>query len=113
MRGRETGGRVVPLARPGRPALVLSDLADLRGPTCGEVELPLRLAWSPPTRFDLDNRDDLRWMYEIVLREAIHEKELQSFLHDRILMDAWPTLNLPRGVRQAWEARHPQLRQAA
>jgi hypothetical protein len=33
-------------ARPGRRAIVVSDLASLRGPSRGTVELPLRLYWS-------------------------------------------------------------------
>jgi len=113
MHTRSADGRVVPLARPNRPALVLSDLAELTGPTEGTVEPPQRLCWTPPHRFNLATRDDLRWMYEIVLREAIHADELRRFLHGPTLRDIWPELNLPRGVRQAWEAHHPQLRRAA
>src|SRR6266849_5254934 len=41
--------RVAPYqARPGRRVLVALDLADLRGPVTGPVELPLRLFWSAP-----------------------------------------------------------------
>ncbi len=58
-------------SRPGRRALVTADLAALRGPTDGAVELPLRLFWSlPDHRFDLDDPDTRRWYYETVLREA-------------------------------------------
>jgi hypothetical protein len=40
----------------GRPVLVAASLADLRGPTSGVVELPLRLYWSAPDRtFSLDD----------------------------------------------------------
>ena len=35
-------------ARPGRRVIVVTDLASLRGPTRGTVELPLRLYWSGP-----------------------------------------------------------------
>ena len=37
-------------ARPGRRAIVVTDLADLRGPAHGTVRLPLRLYWSGPAR---------------------------------------------------------------
>lgn len=113
MQAHGVDGRVIPLARPNRPALVIPDLAELTGPTEGTVELPLRLAWSPPNRFDLAVRDDLLWMYEIVLREAVHPDELRLFLDGPTLTAVWARLNLPRGVRQAWAARHPLLRQAA
>ena len=42
------------LARPGRRVIVVTDLASLRGPSRGTVELPLRLYWSGPSPvFDL------------------------------------------------------------
>jgi hypothetical protein len=41
-------------ARPGRRVIVVTDLASLRGPSQGTVELPLRLYWSGPSPvFDL------------------------------------------------------------
>lgn len=100
-------------ARPGRRALVAADLADLRGPVHGRVTLPLRLFWSPPGRvFDLDDPDMLRAMYEIVLGEAIRPEELTDWLNGDRLAAVWPRLYLPKGVRQAWEERHPVLRAA-
>ena len=36
-------------ARPGRRVIVVTDLASLRGPARGTVELPLRLYWSGPS----------------------------------------------------------------
>jgi hypothetical protein len=101
-------------ARPGRSAVVVVDLADLRGPACGAVQLPLRLSWSPPGRiFDLSDPDMLRAMYEIVLGEAIHGDELAAYLNRDMLAAVWPTLYLPKGVRRAWEEQHPALRAAA
>jgi hypothetical protein len=100
-------------ARPGRAAVVAADLADLRGPVAGTVELPLRLFWNPDRTFDLGDPDLLRWMYENVLREASRPEELAAYLDAGILAGVWPDLFLPRGVRQAWEDRHPVLRTAA
>lgn len=82
-------------------------------PDHGVVELPQRLMWSPDRTFDLDDPDQLRWMYENVLREAIGTEELRRWLNAGLLVRVWRSLNLPRGVRQAWEARHPGLRPAA
>lgn len=100
-------------ARPGRRAIVVIDLADLRGPTTGTVELPLRLFWSSPDHaFDLASSDMLRWLYQTVLREASRPEDLTSYLDADRLVALWPQLHLPKGVRQAWEDRHPVLQGA-
>jgi hypothetical protein len=96
-------------SRPGRRAVVAPDLDALRGPTSGVVELPHRLFWYADRRFDLDDPAVLRWMYQIVLREAAAVKELETWLDGPTLILVWPSLYLPRGVRQAWEQRHPAL----
>ncbi|MEU8816880.1 hypothetical protein [Actinoplanes sp. NPDC048796] len=103
----------VHLARPHRPVLVAGTLGELRGPTAGLVELPLRLWWGPQRAFDLAEPTMLAWMYENVLREAIRVTELRAYLDGPTLVRVWPDLNLPRAVRAAWETRHPRLRLAA
>lgn len=101
-------------ARPGRQAVVASDLTSLRGPATGMVELPLRLFWSlPGYRFDLGDRDMRLWLYQTVLREATRPEDLSAYLDKNLLIGLWPDLYLPRGVRRAWEDRHPQLRALA
>jgi hypothetical protein len=100
-------------ARPGRAALVAEDLADLRGPATGTVELPLRMFWSSPDRtFDLDAPDMKQLFYQTVLREATTPEDLATYLHGDTLITLWPDLYLPKGVRQAWQDRHPVLRAA-
>jgi DNA invertase Pin-like site-specific DNA recombinase len=100
-------------ARPGRRVIVVTDLADLRGPASGPVTLPLRLYWSPPGRvFDLDDPYQLRSMYQTVLGEAARPEDLTSHLDRDTLIAVWPGLHLPKGVRQAWEEHHPVLRAA-
>jgi hypothetical protein len=94
--------------------LVPADLADLRGPAEGVVELPLRLFWSATDRtFDVGDLDMLRSMYEKVLREAARADELTTYLNRDRLIAVWPDLFLPRDVRHAWEDQHPVLRRAA
>src|SRR5215475_5762966 len=111
--GRVARGRARHRARPGRAALVVPDLADLRGPAAGTVELPLWLFWSQPDhRFDLDDPEMRQWMYEIVLREAGSLEDLTTYLDRDTLIALWPGLYLPKGVRQAWEDEHPVLRSA-
>ncbi|MDI1463632.1 hypothetical protein QEZ54_21855 [Catellatospora sp. KI3] len=99
-----------PQARPGRRAAVAADLAELRGPTGGVVHLPHRLFWQPDRGVDLADTHLLTWFYETVLREARTSAELRMWLHGPTLVRLWPDLFLPRGVRRAWEERHPQLR---
>ena len=97
-------------SRPGRRALVAASLADLRGPTTGTVELPLRLFWSSPDRtFDLGKPFMRRSLYETVLREASRPEDLTTYLNGDTLISLWPDLYLPKGVRQAWEGQHPAL----
>jgi hypothetical protein len=101
-------------ARPGRRAVVIPSLADLRGPTKGAVELPLWLFWSCPGHtFDLGDPDMRQWLYQTVLREAGSAEDLASYLDRGTLIALWPDLYLPRGIRRAWEDRHPVLRAVA
>jgi hypothetical protein len=113
---RMSNGRRQPalseLARPGRRALVAPSMSDFHGPTSGVVELPHRLFWQADRHLNLDDPFMLRWMYEIVLREAISQAELRTWLDAPTLHRLWPTLYLPHGVRRDWEHRHPSLRNA-
>jgi hypothetical protein len=98
------------LARPGRRAIVVLDLADLHGPTDGTVDLPLRLFWSAADHtFDLGRPHAARELYETVLREASRPHDLTDFLNRELLIASWPDLHLPAGVRRAWEEQHPVL----
>jgi hypothetical protein len=101
-------------SRPGRRVVVTPSLADLRGPAEGPVELPLWLNWSClGLVFDLGDPDMRQWLYQTVLREAGRLEDLTAYLNGDTLVALWPSLYLPRGVRQAWEDRHPVLRAAA
>lgn len=94
--------------------MVAPTLNELTGPTSGRVELPHRLVWQGANRvFDLDQPDLLRWVYEIVLREAVTVAELRTWLDGPTLAREWPELHVPRGVRHAWERQHPSLRRRA
>lgn len=97
-------------ARPGRRAVVVADLMELQGPAAGIVELPHRLFWQHDRHVDLDNPALLRWAYETVLCEAAGVEELCTWLHGPTLVQVWPELFLPAGVRRAWEKRHRILR---
>jgi len=103
-------GRTPYQARPGRRAVVVSDLSELRGPTSGVVELPHRLFWQPDRHIDIARPALLAWMYETVLREATDVEELRTWLDGPTLVRLWGGLFVPRGVRLAWQERHPELR---
>jgi hypothetical protein len=96
--------------RRGPGSGAIADLTELHGPTGGVVELPNRLFWQPDRRVDLDDPALLAWMYETVLTEAATLDELRTWLDGPTLVRLWPELFVPRGVRQAWEERHPVLR---
>jgi hypothetical protein len=96
-------------ARPGRTPVVAPDLAELRGPTHGVVELPQRLLWARDPRVDLDQPGGLEWMYALILREAVSPVELTRFLDGPTLARIWKRLYLPSGLRESWQARHPEL----
>lgn len=100
-------------ARPGRRAVVVDELSSLHGPTSGVVELPHRLFWQPDRTVNLNKPGLLAWMYETVLCEAAAVGELQQWLDGPTLLRLWPHIFVPRGVRQAWEQRHPVLRSTA
>jgi hypothetical protein len=93
--------------------VVVADMGQLHGPVSGIVELPHRLFWQPKRTVNLDHPAQLAWMYETVLREAATTDELKSWLDGPTLVRIWADLFLPRGVRHAWEERHPQLRATA
>src|SRR5262249_3468216 len=100
-------------ARPGRPTLVIDDLADLRGPASGEVVLPLRLFWSPAGRtWDLGNRYDRRAPHQTLLNEANRARALAQVPNSTPLVPVWPGRYLRKGARRAWEERRPRLRAA-
>ncbi|MEU7998093.1 hypothetical protein AB0B83_22530 [Micromonospora sp. NPDC049060] len=101
------------LARPGRSAVVVDDLAALHGPTRGVVELPHRLLWRPDRSVNLDQDWARNALYEVVLTEAVRVDELCAWLDGPTLIRVWNDLYLPRGVRHAWEDRHAVLRQVS
>ena len=97
-------------ARPGLPVLVITELADLRGPAGGKILLPSRLfPDAAGTVIDLDEPALLAEIYQTVLTEASGAHELAVHLNGPRLIEAWAGLFLPDGVRLAWEEVHPVL----
>ncbi|MBO1337841.1 hypothetical protein [Streptomyces sp. VRA16 Mangrove soil] len=90
------------------------DLAELRGPEHGVVQLPLHVAWSGLTAYDLDQPRQRMGLYRTVLHEGQHD-DLIDFLNRDILLTLWPTLRklVGRAVRSVWEEAFPELLGAA
>jgi hypothetical protein len=100
--------------RPGKRAVVVTDLAYLHGPASGTVVLPHWLYWSPAGQtWDLDDPHILRSFYQTVLNQVVEASDLTDYLDRETLVAIWPDLWLPKGLRAAWEEYHPQLRAAA
>ncbi|OEU90133.1 transcriptional regulator [Streptomyces abyssalis] len=93
-----------------RPA----DLSELEGPAHGSVSLPLHLAWSSLTEFDLDQPRLRMSCYRIVLAEGMHE-DLVRYLNRDLLTSMWPVLRtlISRDIREVWESAFTELRPSA
>ena len=92
-----------------------TDGMDLRDLSTGadNVQSSVGLDGGPSPVFDLGEPYLRRWLYQIVLREASRPEDLTGYLDRDTLIAVWPELRVPKGVRQAWEEHHPQLRAAA
>ncbi|MFF8478618.1 hypothetical protein [Streptomyces sp. NPDC015414] len=85
-------------------------LEELRGPIAGVVELPLHVAWSGMTSFDLGKPRQRMGLYRPVLHEGLRD-DLPRFLNRDLLLQLWPVLRtlFGRTVRSVWEEAFPQL----
>ncbi|MFI5975805.1 hypothetical protein [Streptomyces sp. NPDC051452] len=85
-------------------------LEELRGPTQGIVQLPLHVAWSGMTSYDLGKPRQRMGLYRTVLHEGLRD-DLPQFLNRDLLLQMWPVLRtlVGRTVRTVWEEAFPQL----
>ena len=85
-------------------------LEDLAGPEHGTIQLPLHIAWSGLTAFDVERPPLCVSMYHIVLTEGLHE-DLVTFINPRLLTSHWPILRevVGRVIRDVWESAFPEL----
>ncbi|MER7820286.1 transcriptional regulator [Streptomyces sp. NPDC096153] len=92
----------------GRSDLTSSE--DLDGPTRGTVQLPIHVAWSGLTRFDLDRPKQRMSMYRTVLAEG-QADDLVTLLNRDLLVAQWPVLRslISRTNREVWESAFPEL----
>ncbi|MFV8130446.1 transcriptional regulator [Streptomyces syringium] len=86
------------------------ELSELDGPAHGTVSLPLHLAWSGLSRFDLDQPRLRMSCYRIVLAEGQHD-DLIRYLNRDALISLWPVLRtlISRDLRDVWENAFTEL----
>jgi hypothetical protein len=89
-------------------------LDDLAGPAHGTVQLPLHVAWSGLTAFDLDRPKPRMSLYRVVLSEGQYG-DLTAYLDKDLLKDQWPVLRtlISRHIRAVWESAFPELASAS
>ncbi|MET7686988.1 hypothetical protein ABZT06_03200 [Streptomyces sp. NPDC005483] len=112
------GTRKLPSADAEDPALYREEfrrrlpesLDNLRGPNHGVVELPLHLAWSGMTSYDLSNPRRRMGLYRTILHEGLHD-DLPRCLNQDLLLQLGPVLRtlVGRTVRPVWEDAFPEL----
>jgi hypothetical protein len=109
-----------PLELPASPAEILraryqgrhpSTLDELAGPRHGMVQLPLHVAWSGQTAFDIDSSKPRIHMYRILLAEGERD-DVTTYLNQDLLISQWPILRtlISRMVRSVWESAFPELK---
>ena len=113
----DVGG--LPEAAPVSRAAVLEEryrsrlpatLDELAGPGHGTVQLPLHVAWSGQTAFNLDLAKACMHMYRVVLAEG-QRGDVAAYLNRDLLLTQWPVLRnlVGRPVRKVWESAFPEL----
>ncbi|MFJ9761901.1 hypothetical protein [Streptomyces sp. NPDC101149] len=85
-------------------------LDELRGPTQKVVDLPLHMAWSGMTSYDMAKPRQRMGLYRTVLHEGLHD-DLPRYLNQDLLLQMWPVLRtlVGRTVRTLWEDTFSQL----
>jgi hypothetical protein len=57
---------------------------------------------APEREYDLSDRRQRAWVYEIVLREG-GSADIGAYIDGALLADLWSDLVLPAQVRRAWQ----------
>lgn len=85
-------------------------LEDLAGPAQGTVQLPLHVAWSGITAFDVGQPGRCRSMYHILLTDGQRE-DIIAYINRHLLVSQWPILRkmVGRVIRDVWESGFPEL----
>jgi hypothetical protein len=85
-------------------------LSDLAGPTEGIVILPLRLAWSGPSDFDISDDGERLTLYQTLI-DCGQRSDFVQYVNASLLCRDWPRLRrlTSRRLIAIWESRLPDL----
>ncbi|MFU8849618.1 hypothetical protein ACNAW0_01290 [Micromonospora sp. SL1-18] len=87
-----------------------ASLSLLAGPDHGRMSLPLRLAWSGPSDFDISNPDERLTLYCLLL-DCGQRGDVVRYVNATLLRRDWPRIRrlTARRVVALWERRLPDL----
>ncbi|MDR7278430.1 hypothetical protein [Catenuloplanes atrovinosus] len=82
----------------------------LAGPDRGVVRLPVRLAWSGSTEFDITDHRQRLTLYRTLLNCG-QRQDIITYVHPDLLRRDWPRIRrlTSRQLVALWEARLPDL----
>lgn len=87
-----------------------ASLGLLAGPDQGRVSLPVRLAWSGPTEFDVTDPRERLTLYCLLL-DGGQRDDIIRYVNATLLRQDWPRICrlTARRVIALWERRLPEL----
>ncbi|GAB3334875.1 hypothetical protein GCM10027452_08450 [Micromonospora halotolerans] len=87
-----------------------ASLGHLAGPDQGRVSLPVRLAWSGPTQFDVADPRQRLTLYR-TLMDCGQRDDIIRYVNATLLRRDWPRIRrlTARRVIALWERRLPEL----
>ncbi|WP_420442912.1 hypothetical protein, partial [Candidatus Poriferisodalis sp.] len=93
----------VATTRFSRPVKIPDDLGeDTVAPVTGRVRLPNRIAWSGQGEFDLEDRRDRMYVYQLVMTEGT-EDDVRRYINVDHLMEMWSGMWLSPPVHERWQ----------
>lgn len=85
-----------------RPVEIPEDLGGgIVAPVTGRVKLPNRIAWSGQGEFDLEDRRDRMYVYQLVMTEG-SEDDVRRYIDVAHLVEMWDDMWLSPHVRERW-----------
>ncbi|WBB72757.1 hypothetical protein O7602_24120 [Micromonospora sp. WMMD1128] len=87
-----------------------ASLEMLVGPRSGRVSLPVRLAWSGPTDYDIGDPHE-RLTFYCLLLDCGQRRDIVNYVNAALLRQDWPRIRrlTARRVTRLWERRLPAL----
>ncbi len=82
----------------------------LEGPDHGSVRLPVRLAWSGLTEFEVSDSGQRLTLYRTLL-DCGQRQDIIAYVHAGLLLQDWPRIRrlTARRLIALWESRLPEL----